>query len=270
MHFSTHVKAVRKRDARWSCGRRSTSIRSARPPQARHTTRARAQGTHTHIQRAPAATRASAARAARCARLGHAPAARLRPSAAPSATHARRCGVPLSAPARRHARHRRPRDEAAAAARLLVAPPPVAPSAAADLEEVAPVRPGSLAIRGGHANNPPRQPTISRPPREGLRADLARAARDVAGKLGWRRARLRRGARGRARLSSQRERRQKPRWPAWVETSTAIQKFLQAAHARQARGAGSVAEARRAHSSAEGVSAGRRPPSASVCFAMKD
>ena len=98
----------------------------------------------------------------------------------------------------------------------------------------------------------------------GLQADLARAARDVAGKLGWRRAR----ARGWARLSSQRERRQKPRWPAWVETSTAIQKFLQAAHARQARGAGSVAEARRAHSSAEGVSAGRRPPSASVCFAM--
>ena len=65
------------------------------------------------------------------------------------ATHARRCGVPLSAPARRHARRRRPRDEAAAAARLLVAPPPVAPSAAADLEEVAPVRPGSLAIREG-------------------------------------------------------------------------------------------------------------------------
>ena len=101
----------------------------------------------------------------------------------------------------------------------------------------------------------------------GVRTDLARAARDVAGELSAVAASggaggLRRGARGRARLSSQRERRQKSRWPAWVETSTAIQKFLQAAHARQARGAGSVAEARRAHSSAEGVSAGRRPPSA--------
>ena len=107
----------------------------------------------------------------------------------------------------------------------------------------------------------------------GVRTELARAARDVAGELSAVAASggaggLRRGARGRARLSSQRERRQKSRWPAWVETSTAIQKFLQAAHARQARGAGSVAEARRAHSSAEGVSAGRRPPSASVCFAM--
>ena len=83
----------------------------------------------------------------------------------------------------------------------------------------------------------------------GVRTDLARAARDVAGELSAVAASggaggLRRGARGRARLSSQRERRQKSRWPAWVETSTAIQKFLQAAHARQARGAGSVAEAR--------------------------
>ena len=43
----------------------------------------------------------------------------------------------------------------------------------------------------------------------GLRADLARAARDVAGEVGWRRARLRRGGRGRGRLSSLRERCQK-------------------------------------------------------------
>ena len=40
-------------------------------------------------------------------------------------------------------------------------------------------------------------------------ADLARGARDVAGELGWRRARLRRGGRGRGRLSSLREHRQK-------------------------------------------------------------
>ena len=92
--------------------------------------------------------------------------------------HSRRTAAaqpPHSAPAqrhtwrhtRRHTRRRRPRDKAAAAAHLLVAPPPVAPSAANVLEGVAPVRPGSLAIRGGHENNPPRQPTMGRPPQEG-------------------------------------------------------------------------------------------------------
>ena len=40
-------------------------------------------------------------------------------------------------------------------------------------------------------------------------ADLARAARAVAGELRWRRARLRRGVRGPGRLSPQRQRRQK-------------------------------------------------------------
>ena len=43
----------------------------------------------------------------------------------------------------------------------------------------------------------------------GLRADLARGARDVDDELRWRRARLRRGVRGPGRLSRQRERRQK-------------------------------------------------------------
>ena len=112
---------------------------------------------------------------------------------------------------------------------------------------------------------PGHRPSVGRRRRGANRPRSSRSRRRwrALGRGGkWRRGRLRRGARGWARLSSQRERRQKPRWPAWVETSTAIQKVLQAAHARQARGAGSVAEARRAHSSAEGVSAGRRPPSA--------
>ena len=162
---STHTTTECKNDARWSRGRRSTSIRLTA---AGHTRARKIYTYRQHAYSACAATRASAARPARCARLGRAPAERLRPCATPS-PHARRSGVPLSAPARRHARRRRPRDEAAAAARLLVAPPPVAPSAAKGLEDVAPVRPGSLAIRGGHANNPPRQPTIGRPPQEGCK-----------------------------------------------------------------------------------------------------
>ena len=43
----------------------------------------------------------------------------------------------------------------------------------------------------------------------GLQAKVARAARDIAGELGWRRARLRHGVRSPGRLSPQRQRRQK-------------------------------------------------------------
>ena len=97
-----------KEDARWSCGRRSTSIR---PTAAGHRRTHRHYTYRRHTYSACAPTRASAARAARCSRLGHAPAARLRPSAAPS-PHARRCGAPSRPPsaAPRTAR-RRPRDE---------------------------------------------------------------------------------------------------------------------------------------------------------------
>ena len=61
-------------------------------------------------------------------------------------------------------------DHSSGRRRAAFGPPPVAPPVAAarrDLVDVAPVRPGSLAIRGGHANNPPRKPTMSRPPWEG-------------------------------------------------------------------------------------------------------
>ena len=108
-----------------------------------------------------------------------APAARLRPRAAPS-LHARRCGAPITARAPLRCAPLGPAcaaprmtpstsRRAAAAARLLVAPPPVTPSAAKHLEDVAPVRPGSLAIRGGHANNPPRQLTVGPLPPEGCK-----------------------------------------------------------------------------------------------------
>ena len=58
-------------------------------------------------------------------------------------------------------------------------------------------------------NGPPKQPTIGRPLWGGLQAKVARAARDIAGELGWRRARLRHGVRSPGRLSPQRQRRQK-------------------------------------------------------------
>ena len=157
---STYTAAECKHDARWSCGRRSTSIR---PTTAGHGHARKYTHTKRHAYSACAATRASAARPARCARLGRAPAARLRPCATPS-PHARRCGAPLSAPhAPRGAIDRTAHRTAHRTAKVAKVAKGAA-KGAKHLEEVAPVRPGSLAIRGGDSNNPPRQPTIGRSP----------------------------------------------------------------------------------------------------------
>ena len=69
--------------------------------------------------------------------------------------------------------------------------------------------PHARGAAGDRKNSPPEAADHRSAAAGGLQADLARAARDVAGEVGWRRARLRRGGGGRGRLSSLRERRQK-------------------------------------------------------------
>ena len=154
----TPTTAESKHGARWSCSRRSTSICATAAGQAAHT-----RETTVHTQRiVRVLSTRDAHQRARNYRLKRGSAGARGSGALGQrvdgrAPHRRHSHVPPQhaplgpSPQARHAvdrsshRHRR----------TAVAPRPVAPLLEKDLGEVAPARPGSLAIRGGSANKHP-------------------------------------------------------------------------------------------------------------------
>jgi len=181
--------------------------RSARPPQAPHRRAGNYTIQTTHMWRVRSHPRergsGGAVRAAR-ARAGGASAAA--PCAIATRAPLRRA---LARHSRHHARHRR-RARRGRRRRRRRPPRPAARRRAASRRCRSRWAPrGPPGAPSGTRKNPSEAADRRSATAGGVRAEVARAAHDVAGELGWRRKRLRRGGTGLGRLSSLREHRQK-------------------------------------------------------------